>query len=347
MTATTGDTVPPEPQARPASFGLFLNMGRNIADTADEVVALTLEQAQVAERAGLHDLWLSEHHFIPFGINPSALTAAAFLLGRTERLRVGTAVTLSPLYHPIELAERAALLDQMSGGRFDLGIGRGGYLKDYEVLDVDVERWAGEPARSAEAILQAWTNRDLAQPHHTTGPSVLEPPPRTQPHPPLFIATRSADAIEFAATNRLPLQHYFASPIKQRVELEAMYAQANPDARDVAHLHTLIVVVADDEEAARAELTEELTRSFEGGNWPHVPHADQNRRGHGTGTSDRDEMARYVARGAIVGTVDEVHRQIADFRRETGASRLAFFVEAVARRDRILETIEALADHAP
>ncbi|MEM7018265.1 MAG: LLM class flavin-dependent oxidoreductase [Pseudomonadota bacterium] len=103
------------------SYGIFLNMGANLGKTPEDVFQLTLEQAMLAEELGFHDLWLTEHHCIPFGINPSAITASAFLLGKTSRIRVGTAVTLSPLYHALEIAERTALLDQFSGGRFDLG----------------------------------------------------------------------------------------------------------------------------------------------------------------------------------------------------------------------------------
>lgn len=119
------------------TYGLFLNMGANLGSSTEAVFQKTLEQARLAETLGYHDLWVTEHHCIPFGINPSALTASAFLLGRTERIRVGMAVVLAPLYHPLVIAEQSALLDQFSGGRFDLGLGRGGYLLDYQLLELD------------------------------------------------------------------------------------------------------------------------------------------------------------------------------------------------------------------
>lgn len=330
----------------PSTYGLFLNMGSNLGATPEDVMRLTLQQAERAESLGFHDLWVTEHHFIPFGINPSALTASAFLLGRTERIRVGTAVVLSPLHNPIELAEQAALLDQLSGGRFDLGIGRGGYLKDYEVLGVDTARWDGEPIGSAETILAAWTDRDLTRPEHTTGPSELQPPPLTRPHPPLFVATRSDDAIRFAAERRLPLQHYFASPADQRRQIEDRYREANPDAGDVAHLHSLIVVVDDDEPKARRLLAEALTVSFRGGDWPHVPHQGPTPRHVGPDGKplDRAEMGQRVAEGSIVGPIDEVRDQLAEFQAATGASRLALYVEAIADPDRTMATIDAIAD---
>ena len=84
------------PAKRDVTFGLFLNAGEMLASTHEAVFDLTLEQARLAETLGFHDVWVTEHHFIPFGINSNALTLAAFLLGQTERLRVGTAVTLAP-----------------------------------------------------------------------------------------------------------------------------------------------------------------------------------------------------------------------------------------------------------
>ena len=105
MTAITG--------VSDRTFGLFLNMGANLAPTTAGVFDLTLREADAAEQLGYDELWVTEHHFIRFGINPSALTTAGFLLGRTERIRVGTAVTLSPLLHPVEMAERSATVGEL------------------------------------------------------------------------------------------------------------------------------------------------------------------------------------------------------------------------------------------
>ncbi|MFV0526504.1 MAG: LLM class flavin-dependent oxidoreductase, partial [Acidimicrobiales bacterium] len=192
------------------SYGLFLNLGKNLGATTEAVFEHTIEQTMLAERLGFREVWVTEHHFIPFGVNPSALTAAAFLLGHTKRIRVGTACVLAPLQRPVAIAEQAALLDQLSSGRFDLGIGRGGYLKDYEVLGIEIGRWDEEPITTARAALEAWTGVDLAREDHTTGPSPLEPAVRSRPHPPLFLASSSPETVAFAAEHRLPLQHYFA-----------------------------------------------------------------------------------------------------------------------------------------
>ncbi|WP_406366213.1 LLM class flavin-dependent oxidoreductase [Streptomyces sp. NBC_01546] len=99
-----------------------------------EALHRAVRTAEVAEEAGLDSVWLAEHHFVPYGVCPSAVTLAALLLGRTRRLRVGTAVSVLPSTHPVALGEQSALLHLTSGGRFTLGVGRGGPWVDLEVF---------------------------------------------------------------------------------------------------------------------------------------------------------------------------------------------------------------------
>jgi len=129
-----------------------------------EALHRAVRSAEVAEEAGLDTVWLAEHHFVPYGTCPSATTLAALLLGRTRRIRVGTAVSVLPTTHPVMLGEQAALLHLTSGGRFTLGVGRGGPWVDLEVFGTGIEayenafpesldllvRWLREPSVSAD-----------------------------------------------------------------------------------------------------------------------------------------------------------------------------------------------------
>ncbi len=331
-------------------FGLFLNMGANLATEQRDIFAFTLEQAELAERLGFHDLWLSEHHFIPFGLDSSALTTAGFLLGRTRRLRVGTAVVLAPLLEPIDLAERAALLDQLSGGRFDLGLGRGGYLRDYEVLGVDTKRWGEEPVRSLSTLRDLWSGDEATRKRVDVGdPMRVEPGPYTEGGPPLFAATSSPDGLAFAARHGIPLQHYFASPAKARVAVEAKYEEARPeDVPRPEHMHTLLVHVTEDPDRDRERLREALTVSFRGGDWPGVPEMGKRHLGADGKPIGPTEMARGAAAGAIVGPPQAVVEGLGEFMETTGARRIAIYAEAIADRDATLQSIERFAkDVAP
>ncbi|MET9498570.1 LLM class flavin-dependent oxidoreductase [Streptomyces sp. NPDC006552] len=106
-----------------------------------EALHRAVRSAEVAEEAGLDAVWLAEHHFVPYGTCPSAITLAALLLGRTRTLRVGTAVSVLPTAHPVALGEQAALLHLTSGGRFSLGVGRGGPWVDLEVFGAGLEAY--------------------------------------------------------------------------------------------------------------------------------------------------------------------------------------------------------------
>ncbi|MCF6385447.1 LLM class flavin-dependent oxidoreductase [Mycobacterium sp. MBM] len=311
---------------------MLLNMGAGLADTPEGVFDLTLQQALSAERLGYADLWVTEHHFIDFGINPSALTAASFLLGHTERIRVGTAVVLAPLRHPVELAEQAALLDQLSGGRFELGLGRGGYRRDFEVLGVDFARWDDEPRASAQRLLDLWSA--------PRGATAIQPPPHTRPHPPILLATSSSPGIAFAAHNRLALQHYFATPVPQRLAAESAYREIQPDGP--AHLHTLIVIV-DGTAGRREQLAVALRRSFRDGEHPHVPQAVNRHVGPDGKPADSAAMAAQVAANAIIGSPAQVVDELGAFIDTTGARRIAIYPEAIADGALTLKSLEDFA----
>ncbi|GAB2707047.1 LLM class flavin-dependent oxidoreductase [Kitasatospora kifunensis] len=104
--------------------------GQSHSQALDRTVAATVG----AERAGLDAVWLAEHHFVPYGVCPNAATLAALLLGRTRRIQLGTAVSVLSTTHPVALAEQAALLHLTTGGRFTLGVGRGGPWIDLAVF---------------------------------------------------------------------------------------------------------------------------------------------------------------------------------------------------------------------
>jgi alkanesulfonate monooxygenase SsuD/methylene tetrahydromethanopterin reductase-like flavin-dependent oxidoreductase (luciferase family) len=119
-----------------------------------EALHRAVRSAEAAEAAGLDSVWLAEHHFVPYGVCPSAVTLAALLLGRTRRIGVGTAVSVLPTAHPVALGEQAALLHLTSGGRFTLGVGRGGPWVDLEVFGAGLEAYESGFAESLDLLLR-------------------------------------------------------------------------------------------------------------------------------------------------------------------------------------------------
>lgn len=134
-------------------LGVFLLAGQFPGMTQAHALGGAVDYALAAERAGLTSAWVAEHHFISYGVCPSALALAANLLGRSHRLEVGTAVCMLANRHPVALAEETALLDHLSGGRFHLGVGRGGPWVDLEVFGTGLDRYQHGLAESLDLLL--------------------------------------------------------------------------------------------------------------------------------------------------------------------------------------------------
>jgi alkanesulfonate monooxygenase SsuD/methylene tetrahydromethanopterin reductase-like flavin-dependent oxidoreductase (luciferase family) len=106
-------------------FGTFLLMQSPSARPAAEIYARGVELAQAAEALGFASVWLAEHHFSTYGYLARPTQLAAHIAAKTTSLRVGTAVIVVPLHHPLVIAEEIATLDVLAGGRADIGLGRG------------------------------------------------------------------------------------------------------------------------------------------------------------------------------------------------------------------------------
>src|SRR5437762_12451065 len=146
-------------QSRPMDFGLFFLMQRDEQWAEPAVYDSDIEQMLAAEALGYESVWVAEHHFNDYGLCPAPQVLTAFLAARTTTLRLGMGVSLLPLHHPVDLAEQLAVLDVVSGGRLDVGIGRGGTLQGYETFRS--ERAAARPRVGGGVALmqQCWSGQ--------------------------------------------------------------------------------------------------------------------------------------------------------------------------------------------
>ena len=159
-----------------------------------------LEQVEAADALGFDTAWLTEHHFRPFGgMLPNAAVLLAALAQRTRRIRLGPAVIVFPLQHPLRIAEDVAMLDLLSQGRIDLGAGRGMATAEYEVFGADAATADARMHEQLELVQAAWTQRPFTwqgQFYQFPTPLDVWPPPVQQPHPPIWV-TANVNAEHF------------------------------------------------------------------------------------------------------------------------------------------------------
>jgi alkanesulfonate monooxygenase SsuD/methylene tetrahydromethanopterin reductase-like flavin-dependent oxidoreductase (luciferase family) len=129
--------------------------------TPTEVLRDSLEQMRYAEAVGLDAIWITEHHFLSSGYVGSVLPYAAAAATATERIRIGVSVALAPLYDPVRLAEDAAFVDVLSGGRHDLGIALGYRDVEYEGFGVERRHRVGRTEELVTLMRQAWSDGPL------------------------------------------------------------------------------------------------------------------------------------------------------------------------------------------
>lgn len=258
------------------SVGAFVLAAQFPGQGPAEALHRAVRAAEESERSGLDAVWLAEHHFVPYGVCPSAVTLAALLLGRTRHIGVGTAVSVLPNAHPVALGEQTALLHLTSGGRFTLGVGRGGpwvdltvfgggpeaYERDFpEALEL-LTRWLREPRVGADGARYRFPEVDVVpRPQDAVaGPS--------QP-PPVVVACTSPGTVRLAARNGLPMLLGMHCGDDDKAEMTALWRREAVAAGHTAgaveraaaaHVSAGVVQIAD----TRQEAAEALTKAMPG-----------------------------------------------------------------------------------
>jgi probable F420-dependent oxidoreductase len=164
-----------------------------------ELYAEALSLAVEAERLGFDSVWTSEHHFVDDAYLPSVLPLSAAIAARTSRVLIGTGLLLAPLHEPIRIAEDAAVVDLISGGRLVLGIGLGWRAEEFEALGVPLRDRARRLEDSVAVYRQAWSGGLVSGGDHVSYPDVpVRPLPARPGGPPIWIGGLSEAAIRRA-----------------------------------------------------------------------------------------------------------------------------------------------------
>jgi len=366
-----GHTVSAPPPIRTGVFLLAAQFpGQGHAEALDRAVSAALG----AEEAGLDSVWLAEHHFVPYGVCPSAATLAALLLGRTQRIRVGTAVSVLPTQHPVSLGEQAALLHLTSGGRFTLGVGRGGPWVDLDVFGTGLEAYESGFAESLELLLRwlrssrvsadgpryrfpevAVVPRASEQPLPFPAPGGFRGPEYAGAHtpagrradgPPVMVACTSLGTVRLAAQQGVPMLLGMHSGDEDKAAMVAAYRTAareagrNPDeiARiEAEHMAAGVAQVEDSGTEARRVLLKSMPGWFNYGLSAHRTVDGRERR-----MRDPREYTELLCELHAVGTPQLCADRLAATAERTGVRRFALLVEGSGDREATLRNVERL-----
>jgi alkanesulfonate monooxygenase SsuD/methylene tetrahydromethanopterin reductase-like flavin-dependent oxidoreductase (luciferase family) len=211
-------------------FGIFHEFLTTQTGSQQEAFRNSFAQIAAAEEWGLDVVWLAEIHMNPTRSLLSApLTVAAAIAARTHRIKIGTAVQILPLGHPLRLAEETATIDQISNGRLIFGIGRSAFPRAYNAYGISYEESPQRFAESLDIIKKAWTQEKASHQGrwHSFEDFTLVPRPVQQPHPEIRIAASQHDTYGAIGTLGYPLfSAVRATPLSELAVHMAAYREA-------------------------------------------------------------------------------------------------------------------------
>ena len=270
-----------------------------------------------AEALGFHGTFVVEHHFTGYGQVSATINLLTWLGARTTTLRLGTAVIVLPWHNPVLLAEQAATLDLLYGGRLDFGVGKGYRYNEFAGFCVDMEEADARFDESLAVITQAFTNN---APFSHKGRYwefdniIVEPPPAQRPHPPFWMGAgseRSVAEVSRRGYNLLLGQYDLAEDVIRHVAQFKADVEAKGRAFDPMQVGIARAVhIAKDKD----DLGAALERRFQG-------HMRINRLSERPGDTrerfaahDETKIRKLCDDTALFGTPDEIARKLAALR---------------------------------
>jgi alkanesulfonate monooxygenase SsuD/methylene tetrahydromethanopterin reductase-like flavin-dependent oxidoreductase (luciferase family) len=226
--------------------------------THAEMFRRQLAEVELAERIGIDQIWFFEHHLQPTAPVPSPNLLIAAAAPRTRHIRFASMVNILPFRHPLLVAEEAAMLDNLTSGRLDMGLGRGLRPPEFEAFGVDQQQSREMFLESFDIIRRVWADENFV--HHGKYWTVrkeapLSPPLVQHPHPPFLVSAQSEETLRWAAEHDIPFAQ-IDSLAEQAQRDQGLYREVQ-----TAHGHAPVprlylmreIYVGDSDDRARAE----------------------------------------------------------------------------------------------
>lgn len=189
-------------------FGIFMEFETRDGRSQQESFSDGFALVEAADAWGLDGVWLGEMHFNPArSVLSAPIVVATSIATRTQRLRVGMAVQVLPLNNPLRIAEEVATVDQISGGRFDFGIGRSGSARAYDLYGIPYSESQARFSEALAIILEAWKGERFshAGEFYQFENAIVSPRPYQLPHPPIWMAATTEETFPRVAEMGLPI----------------------------------------------------------------------------------------------------------------------------------------------
>lgn len=289
-----------------------------------------LAQVELAEKLGFDSVFVSEHHLTSDGYFPSVMESCAGMATRTKRIRIGTAVVLLPLNHPLHVAEDSAVLDIISQGRFILGVGLGYRQVEFAAFQVPLKERVSRFEEAIPLIRRLWSDTEVThQGKHWPMDKVnMTPKPIQKPGPPIWIAAKKGPAVRRAARMG---DAWFADPVtpftllKERVlDYKEGLAQAGKDFSKVEFPIFKESYIARDGKTAWRECEEHILYIYkEYMRWGHlVDEAGQ------AVKSEKDPVFERLRERFIVGSPSQCLEQIQRHQEELGVNHIILRIQS-------------------
>jgi alkanesulfonate monooxygenase SsuD/methylene tetrahydromethanopterin reductase-like flavin-dependent oxidoreductase (luciferase family) len=332
-------------------IGLFTEFqsppGMDEAQAFDEALA----QVTAAELLGFDSVWLAEIHFQKGrSVLSSPLVIATAIAARTQRLRIGIAVQILPLAHPLHLAEDVATVDHLSKGRLDFGVGRSGLPEHYEGFNVPHTESRERFNETLEILVKAWTEERFTYEgkYFQYRNVCVTPKPFQKPHPPLRVAATTQET--YAIVGRMGMPIFIAVRTTSISDLKRFIGGYHEGWREAGHPGrgevSLIVPVylTDDGRRAREEAEASTMHFFRS-----IAEA------LGRGGTRREEAARLgrmsydeiLEELVVYGSPDAVTTRLLELREALGYSSLSVWMNVGGRipHERVLGSMRLFAEH--
>ncbi|HEY3097906.1 MAG TPA: LLM class flavin-dependent oxidoreductase [Methylomirabilota bacterium] len=188
-------------------FGTFFFFQAAPGHRHEDIIRNELTQVEWSEELGFDEVWFTEHHFIDYGLSVDPATLASAAAARTRRVRIGLAAAILPFHHPLRLAEQMALVDIISEGRLDVGVGRGNRPAEFAGYRVPQQESRERFDETVDVMQRAWSEERFSYRGRFFSFDDVRviPKPVQRPHPPLYQVCVTKDGIENTALRAWPM----------------------------------------------------------------------------------------------------------------------------------------------